>query len=424
MYTSRERVEKALNHQEADRIPLDLGGSDLTGMHVSIVYHFRQALGLDSPGTPVKVVEPYQMLGEIGSDLVEKLGVDVVTLRGSKNIYGFENKEWKEWQTFDGTPVLVPSAFNTQPAPNGDILMYPEGDHSAPPSGRMPKGGWYFDDIVRTPSSEGLDLNVKDNLEEFKSISNEELDHFKREAERLFYKTDKAILADFGGMSFGDIGLISAPWLKHPRGIRGPEEWYVSLINRQDYIVELFDQQCEIAQGNIEKIHRELGDKITVVYVSGADFGMQTGPLISPSLYRKLFQPFHARINDCIHENTSWKTFMHSDGSIIEMIEDFIDAGFDILNPVQCSASNMDPQELKLRFGDRITFWGGGIETQNTLPFGTPDEVREEVRDRIQTFGQGGGFVFSAVHNIQPQTPVENLLAVYRAIHEFGGYSS
>lgn len=106
------------------------------------------------------------------------------------------------------------------------------------------------------------------------------------------------------------------------------------------------------------------------------------------------------------------------------MIEDFIDAGFDILNPVQCSASNMDPQELKLRFGDRITFWGGGIETQNTLPFGTPDEVREEVRDRIQTFGQGGGFVFSAVHNIQPQTPVENLLAVYRAIHEFGGYSS
>ena len=151
MTTSRERVDRALNHQEPDRIPIDLGGSAVTGMHVSTVSKVRQTLGLDKPGTPVKVVEPYQMLGEIAPDLQEALGIDVVPLTGRATMFGFRNEGWKEWRTFDGTPVLVPAGFNTEPAPNGDILLYPEGDRSAPPSGRMPKGGWFFDSIVRQP---------------------------------------------------------------------------------------------------------------------------------------------------------------------------------------------------------------------------------------------------------------------------------
>jgi hypothetical protein len=146
---SRERVSLALNHEEPDHIPLDLGGSVVTGMHVSTVYRLRQALGLDAPGTPVKVVEPYQMLGEIGPDLVEVLGVDVVRLGGTRTMFGFRNEGWRPWTTFDGTPVLVPEGFNTDPEPDGDILMYPEGDRSASSSGRMPRGGWYFDTIVR-----------------------------------------------------------------------------------------------------------------------------------------------------------------------------------------------------------------------------------------------------------------------------------
>ena len=146
---SRQRVEAALSHQQPDRVPLDLGASAVTGMHVSSVYQLRQALGLDPPGTPVKVVEPYQMLGEIAPDLMDALGVDVVGLGGPRTMFGFENEDWKPWTLFDGTPVLVPEAFNTEPEPNGDILMYPEGDTSAPPSGRMPKGGYYFDTIVR-----------------------------------------------------------------------------------------------------------------------------------------------------------------------------------------------------------------------------------------------------------------------------------
>src|SRR5512133_1084267 len=144
MLTSRERVAKALSHQEADRVPLDLGASAVTGMHASSVYLLRQALRLDPPGTPVKVVEPYQMLGEIQPDLLEALGVDVVGLVAPRGFFGFRNENWKPWTFFDGTPLLVPDAFNTDPEPNGDILMYPEGDHAAPPSARLPNGGFYL----------------------------------------------------------------------------------------------------------------------------------------------------------------------------------------------------------------------------------------------------------------------------------------
>jgi len=175
MLASRERVNLALNHQEADRIPMDLGGSLGTGMHVSTVYRLRQALGLDKPGTPVKVIEPYQMLGEITPDLMATVGTDIINLSGAKNLFGYQNEGWKPWTFFDGIPMLVPGDFNIEPEPNGDVLMYPEGDRSAPPSGRMPKGGFFFDTIVRQPPLDDRKLKVEDNLQEFGPISTEDL---------------------------------------------------------------------------------------------------------------------------------------------------------------------------------------------------------------------------------------------------------
>ncbi len=415
---SRQRVETALDHQSPDYVPLDLGASAVTGMHVSSVYQLRQAMRLDEPGTLVKVVEPYQMLGEIAPDLTDALGVDVVGLGGTKTFFGFENKDWKPWRLFDGTPVLVPGAFNTEPEASGDILMYPEGDRTAPPSGRMPRGGFYFDTIVRQEPIDEEKLNVEDNLQEFGPISDEELDHFAREAERLTARSDRAILANFGGTAFGDIALVPAPWLKHPKGIRDVEEWYVSTAARFDYVYELFERQCEIALKNLAKVHGVVGERVTAVFITGTDFGTQNGPFISPASYRRLYQPFHRRVNDWVHEHTGWKTFCHSCGSIIALLPDIVDAGFDILNPVQCSAAGMAPQTLKEKFGDRITFWGGGVDTQKTLPFGTPEEVRRQVRQRIEVFGRGGGFVFNTVHNVQANTPAENLVALYEAVRQ------
>lgn len=391
-------------------------------MHVSVVYKLRQALALDSPGTPVKVIEPYQMLGEIKDDLIEALGVDVVGLSSPKTMFGFRNEGWKPWTTFDGTPVLVPAGFNTEPEPNGDLLMYPEGDKQAPPSGRMPAGGWYFDAIIRQPPIDEDTLSVEDNLEEFGPITDEELAYFEREAKRLYEETDKAILGNFGGTGFGDIALVPAPWLKHPKGIRDVEEWYISTVTRREFVKAIFERQCEIALENLAKIYEVVGNRVTAVFVTGTDFGAQQGPFISPRAYRELYLPFHKRVNDWIHTNTKWKSFIHSCGSVRKLIPAFIEAGFEIINPVQCSAADMDPRELKRAFGDALTFWGGGVDTQKTLPFGSVEEVRQEVAERIRIFGPGGGFVFNTIHNVQPLTPVENVLAMYETLREVGQY--
>jgi hypothetical protein len=403
-------------------VPLDLGASAVTGMQVSSVYLLRQALKLDPPGTPVKVVEPYQMLGEIKPDLREALGVDVVQLPGPRNMFGFRNEGWKPWTLFDGTPVLVPEAFNTDPEPDGSILMYSEGDRSVPPCARMPKDGFYFDSITRQGPIDDAKLNPEDNLEEFGPISDADLAHFARESERLFNETDKAILANFGGTAFGDIALVPAPWLKHPKGIRAVEEWYVSTVTRRDYIYRVFERQCEIALANLKRIHEVVGNRVAAVFVTGTDFGAQRGSFISPKAYRDLFMPFHKAINGWIHQKTTWKSFIHSCGSVWNLYPHFIEAGFDIHNPVQCSAANMEPRRLKETYGDRITFWGGGVDTQRTLPFGTPDEVRAEVRERIRTFGRSGGFVFNTTHNVQARIPEENLLALYETVRECGKY--
>jgi hypothetical protein len=391
-------------------------------MHISTVYRLRQALGLDKPGTPVKVIEPFQMLGEIKPDLMAALGIDVVVLGGLGTSFGFKLEVWKEWTSFDGTPTLVPGGFNTIPEPEGDLLMYPEGDRYVPPSGRMPRGGYYFDVIVRQPPIEESKLKVEDNLEEWSLISDAELEHFKRESERLYTETDKAIVLNLGQLALGNISRVPGPGLKHPKGIRDVEEWYISMSTRREFIYRVFEAQTEINLANLKKIQQAVGNRATAAYLTGADFGAQNGPFIAPKTYRELFLPFHKQINDWVHKHTTWKTFIHSCGSVFDLTEDFIAAGFDVLNPVQTSAAHMDPGELKRTFGERITFWGGGIDTQRTLPFGSLDEVRGEVRERLKLFGPGGGFVFNAVHNIQALVPVANVVAMYETALNHGRY--
>jgi hypothetical protein len=421
---SRERISLALNHQQADRVPLDLGGCGQTGMHVSTVYALRQALKLDPPHTPVKVIEPFQMLGEIQPDLREALGVDVVGMGGSLNMFGYKNEGWKPWTTFDGTPVLVPELFNTLPDENGNLLMYPEGDRSAPPSGMMPGGGFYFDSLVRQPALDEATLRVEDNLEEFGVISDDELAYLAQQAQVLYTQTDQAIMMVLGGMGFGDIALVPGPMLKAPQGIRDITEWYISTVTRQDFVRQVFDRQCEIALENLARVYGAVGDQINVTWISGTDFGAQNNCFISPKTFRSLYKPFYKRLNDWIHQHTGWKTFIHSCGSILPLIPDMIEAGFDILNPVQTSAVNMEPRVLKERFGSQVTFWGGGVDTQHILPFGTPQQVRDQVRENLEIFGNGGGYVFNPIHNVQACVPIENLLAMYSAYHDYSPYDN
>jgi len=230
--------------------------------------------------------------------------------------------------------------------------------------------------------------------------------------------TDYGIYLTLPGMGFGDIATVPAPWMKNPMGIRGVQEWYMATVSQRAYIRKVFEQQCEVALQNIDLLARALGDRVQVAFVTGTDFGTQRGLFCSVQTYRELYKPFHLAVNTRIHELTKWKTFIHSCGAVYPLITEFITAGFDVLNPVQCSAKGMDPRTIKREFGRDIVFWGGGVDTQKTLPFGTPEEVYREVRERIEIFNDGGGFVFSSTHNVQSNVPLENMLAMFRAVND------
>ncbi len=416
--TNRDVVLDTLNHKQPDRIPIEFGATAVTGMHVTCVAALRDYYGLEKK--PVQVHEPYQMLGWIDEDLKEVLGIDVDGIYGRCTIFGFPNQNWKPWRLHNGLEVLVSEDFQTTVNDRGDTLIYPQGDTSAPPSAKMPKTGWFFDTIVRQEPIDDNKLNPEDNLEEFGPISDEDLAHIASEIERVS-NSDRAVISPFGGAALGDIALVPAPFLKYPKGIRDIAEWYMSTLTRQDYIHKVFEKQCEYALVNLEKIYAIVGNTVDAVFICGTDFGTQSSTFCSTETYRSLYLPYYKQVTDWIHKNTTWKTFKHSCGAVETFIDGFIEAGFDILNPVQCSAAGMEPERLKEKYGDRIVFWGGGVDTQKTLPFGTPADVREEVLSRCDVFSKNGGFVFNTIHNIQANTPVENIAAMFEAVNEFNG---
>jgi len=383
-------------------------------MSVKAVTVLRKEL-LGDENYRVKVHEPYQMSGEIDEALFEAIGIDVMGVMSPRTMFGFTNTDWKPFTLFDGTEVLVPGDFNVTDDGHGGYYIYPCGDTSVPPSGRMPRDGYYFDAVCRQGEIDEDKLDPADNLVEFGLLTDEDIAHYVRQADAAVAKNKGAILS-VPGTSFGDIALVPACWMKETPGIRDVEEWYISTVARRDYVYKVFEGQLEIALKNLAPLAEALGDRVQAALVTGTDFGTQRGPFISPAAYRDLYKPFHKTVNDFIHAHTNWKTFIHTCGSVVALLPDFIEAGFDILNPVQCSAEGMDPQRLKSEFGKDLVFWGGGVDTQKTLPFGTPDEVYREVRRRIEIFNEGGGFVFNTIHNIQANTPVENMLAMLKAL--------
>ena len=415
---SRERLLAALNHREPDRVPVDFSSTAVTGLHVTCVAALRDYYGLEK--RPVKVHEPYQMLGWLDEDLKQAMGIDVEGVFPYDTLFGFRNRGWRLWKLESGLEVLVPDGFRTTTDANGDTLIYPKGDLAAPPSGRMPKGGHFFDTIVRQPPIDEDKLSPEDNLEEFAPVPEAYLEHLK-DAVPYAASTGRGVITWLPGTGLGDIAQVPAPFLKHPKGIRDVAEWYMSTCRRRDYIHAVFARQTEIALANLEKIHAVAGGALDVATVCGTDFGTQASSFCSEATFRELYLPYYQQVNGWIHRNTRWKTLKHSCGSVVRFLQAFVDAGFDVLNPVQCSAAGMEPERLKSAFGDKLVFWGGGVDTQKTLPFGTPAQVREEVLRRCEVFAPGGGFVFNAVHNIQAGTPVENIVAVLEAVREFNG---
>jgi hypothetical protein len=413
--SSRQNFLKTINHKQPDRVVVDFGSTSVTGIHVLIVEKLREYYGLEKK--PVKVVEPYQMLGEIDSELISAMDIDVIGLFSAKNMFGVLNVNWKVHRTPWGQEVLFPGGFNYTYDSNGDILMYPEGDTSVPPSSMMPKSGYFFDALDRQQPIDDSTLKVEDNLEEFGHITEPELEYWKTQVSSL-EKNSKAVVASLGGTALGDIALVPAINLKNPKGIRGVEEWYISTLIREDFIKEIYDRQTDIAIENLKLLHEVIGNRIDVVFTCGTDFGTQNSTFCSPETYDRMWLPYYKKVNNWIHQNTNWKTFKHSCGAVEPLMSHFIESGFDIINPVQINASGMDPGKLKEKYGDKLVFWGGGVDTQGVFAFGTPGQVKEQVKSQCGILNNNGGFVFNTVHNIQANVPFENVVAMLDALKE------
>jgi len=401
--TSRQRVLAALNHEEPDRVPLDLGGSFVTGIAATSLHALRRHLGLEQ--RPVKVYDAYQMLGEVELDLVDRLQLDCLPVEPPSLTMGLRREGWKPWTLMDGTEVLMPGQFEVETAPNGDWL-FPPGQ----PLYRMPGGGFYFDTIGYAdfhPDWEPPPLqHFRDSFAR-QRIADEDLELLRSQAQLLRRHTDKALL--LGAWPY--LGLAYTGSLT---------DWWALLGRDRGYVKELFAISTEWSLRSLEQLWDALGGSIDVIAMSGLDFGTQRSEWFAPEVFAEVYFPCLREQFGWVHEHTPWKTFEHSCGSIPNVIPYLIEAGLDALNPVQTSAAGMDPRWLKATFGDRLTFWGGGVETQSTLPFGTPEEVRAEVQERLRIFAPGGGYVFCPIHNIQPNTPPGNIAAAYEAAYDDG----
>ena len=404
--SSQERVLAAINHQEPDRVPLDLGGTRVTGVAIGAYARLVDHLGLPASdgGTattaPPRVMDVWQMLVWVEQPVIVALGVDVLPVPRLVQDFGVRMDRWIPWRLpEDGTPVQMPGGFDPVVEDDGSLSLFLD---SQPVARKVPASP-YFDRLI--------DLRVSEDLPALESIrlpilSDEELAWRRHWAETLRAETDKAITGDFG-FNLGRWGSYA--------------DWFYALAARPDYVRAWYDAKIEALLTNVELYAQAVGDKIDVIWLM-EDFGTQQGMMISPRTFKSLIAPYYKRLFDWIHGHTRWKIFFHSCGGIYPIIGTLVECGVDILNPVQVTAAGMDASRLKAEFGDRLTFWGGGIDTQTVLPYGSRDEIRSQVRDRIRTFAPGGGFVFATVHNIQADIPAERIATLMDAVREFGRY--
>lgn len=418
--TGKEKLRAALNHEDAP-VLFDLGGMNTTGMHCIVMEKLREYYGLEK--RPVAIVEPSQMLGHMDGDLAECLGVETEAVWGSRNCYGFKSEDqYKEWKTPWGQTVLVPEEFRTTVDEKGDTLIYACADLNYPAAGRMPRGGVYFDNEDRAPEYDEDSYDIGDNLEEFQVFTDGEIDWLKRQIDGI--KDSEHVITCFGpgttggGTCLADHSMIAGPMLRAPRGIRKLEDFYMATAAEPETIQEIFEKETDIGIQNLKKIHDAIGDSIDVLHICGTDLGTQKSLFYSKGVIEEVWAPYWKKINDWVHSNTGWKTFKHCCGSIAPIIDVLIDSGFDILNPVQWTADNMDKNMLKEKFGESLVFWGGGVDTQHLLPEGTPDQVYDQARECLRIFSKNGGYVFNTIHNIVPGVPVENVDALARAVRD------
>ena len=392
----------SINHQEPDRVPVCLGGSAATGINYIAYARLKGLLGLRTDN--VQVYDVFGMMARMGRDVIDHLGIDTMAVPALCPRFGIAIKEWKPWRFFDGLPVEVPIGFQAVMEADGSLLLMVDGQAV----GRMPKNGSHFSELANATMG-GLDSLVDppdpDSVA-FPLFTEEDLRFREETARNLHETTDKALSVEIDDNLRWDTSLPN---------------WLFAMAADPDRTFELHEKKSLNLIERSKQLAQAVGPYVHIC-VFYLDVGTQKAEMISPETFRQLIMPHYQRVFGWIHKNTNWKVFFHSCGSIYRLIPHMIDMGVDILNPVQCTAANMEPRRLKTDFGGQVVFWGGGVDTQTVLPFGTPDEVRQQVLGRVSILGSGGGYVFAPTQEIQADVPPENVLAMYDAAREYGRY--
>jgi uroporphyrinogen decarboxylase len=390
----RERVLAAIRHQQPDRLPVDLGGMRSTGIMAIAYQHLKRHLNLADGET--LVFDTGQQLAYVEAPLREWIGADVLILDNGLT------EGWRSYTLPDGTPAKISRGFRT--VPDGVGGEFSLGDRGRK-QGHRPANSLYFDTLYHPLA--GADSLSDLNLYHFPVFKDETLIRLQAEARRLHNETDYAILGSFGGSLF-----------EGGQGLRGWDQFMLDLAGNRIFAEALLDKLLAAHLRNVELYLDAVGEYIDVIQMGG-DLGTQNGPQIRPRMYYEILQPREKVLWSRIHAlKPQVAVFLHSCGGIYELLPGLIDAGVDILNPVQISARGMDPARLKREFGDKLCFWGGGCDTQTVLPFGTPEEVYAHTRANIEIFKPGGGFIFCQVHNIQAGVPPQNIAAMRQALHD------
>jgi uroporphyrinogen decarboxylase len=406
---SRERVQKAVNFETPDRVPIDLGGIRASGINAVVYDKLKKRMGLDSP---TRIHDSMQILAELEMEVIDHLHVDVLPLEPMTAEWARQDASQGVRKTlFCGLDVYFPPGTRIGERQDGSWILK---GHDNSDMARMPKDGYYFDFIRPTMAGTRID---PDAFQPRDMVSDEELKMFAEQGRFFYENTDKALLG--WGASISMMGLSALLSDNITQG--SLDEWLCMLMAEKETAHDMMGRFVDATIKCMELYHQAVGDYCFAWGVASDDAGTQRGELLSPDLFREMIKPHYKRLCEWVHTHTNWKTYLHSCGSIYRYIPEWIDAGIDILNPVQIAAVNMEPERLMGEFGGKIVFWGGGCDTQKVLPLGTPEEVRQHVRRNIEVFAsRPGGFVFTQVHNIQQDVPVENVEAMFQAAYEFG----
>ena len=400
--TSRERLIRALNHKEADRIPIDLGATQLTGIMAVEYRKLRRHLGLATDR--IRVFDLVQQLALVDRDIIERFGVDVV-MTSPHSSWG-----WKKELLSDGAEALFPEGYQPETLEDGskvlrDLIGYFGYNYNLHPTLRMPKDGDYYDMPFHPLENAETEADI-DNFKLFWEISEKDLKRFEDKIDQYLRETPYGIVANtfWGG------------WGQHYealQNLRGWDKFLMDLYSNKKLARYMLEKRHEAILKRWDVLLKVIGDKAQVVTM-GDDMGMQDRPQISLEIYRELLKPFHKSLLSFIKKRTKAKVWMHNCGNIWEYIPDLIEVGVDILNPVQVTAAQMDSRKLKKEFREGHRVLGGSCDTQRILPFGTPAEVRDEVKRRIDDLAPGGGFVFAPIMGIQIDVPVEKRGRAFR----------